>query len=340
MASRNPASIGLHLAVTAFTALAWIGMPCAAGVEGTVLNATTGGPAAGVTLTLSSFEDGMTLLEETVSGTDGAFSFEKELPAVTEGQQMLGSIRAEHDGINYTKILPAGAATRDVLVTVYSASSEAIPPPDVRAVVLEPGETEMIVQDIFLFVNDSSPPVTYSSEAGTLRFVLPEAARGVVRVSGTGPAGMPLTSTALPSETTGVYKVDFPLKPGENRIALSYLLPHENGAEFSVRSMYPALETRVAVPDGVSLEGAGIAPVGREPTTNFELYDVPDGGPVAIAVTRRPSGSSQISIEPAPIANELGWIAGLAVLILGLGFAHLLASATPRSGKAGSGPEG
>ena len=70
------------------------------------------------------------------------------------------------------------------------------------------------------------------------------------------------------------------------------------------------------------------------------LYDVLDAGPVAIAVTRRPSSGSQISIEPAPIANELGWIAGLAVLILGLGFAHLLASATPRSGKVRSGPEG
>ena len=278
-------------------------------------------------------------VEETVSGSDGAFSFEKELPAVAEGQQLVGSIRAEHDGVNYTEILPAGAATRDVRVTVYSASAEAIPPPDGRAVVLEPGETEMIVQEIFVFVNDSSPPITYSSAAGTLRFFLPEAAQGVVRVSGTGPAGMPLTSTALPSETTGVYKVDFPLKPGENRIDLSYLLPHENGAEFTVRSMYPTLGTRVAVPEGVSLDGSGISLSGSMPETNLILYDVPDAGPVAIAVTRRPSSSSQISIEPAPIANELGWIAGLAVLILGLGFAHLLASSTPSTREVRSSPE-
>ncbi len=340
MPSRNPASIGLHLAATAATALGWAGIPCAAGVEGTVRNATTGGPAAGVTLTLSSFEDGMTLLEETVSGTDGAFSFEKELPAIAEGQQLAGSVRAEHDGVNYTEILPVGAATRDVLVTVYSASADAVPPPDSRAVILEPGEAEMIVREFYPFFNNSSPPVTYSSEAGTLRFFLPEAAQGLVRVSGTGPAGMSLPSTALPSETADVYKVDFPLKPGENRIELTYVLPHENGAKFTVRSMYPTLGTRVAVPEGFSIEGSGISPAGRIPDTNWALYDVPDAEPVAIAVTRRPSSSSQISIEPAPIANELGWIAGLAVLILGLGFAHLLASATPRGREARSGPEG
>ena len=340
MASRNPASIGLHLAVIAFTTLGWIGMPCAAGVEGTVRNATTGVPAAGVTLTLSSFEDGMTLLEETVSGTDGAFSFDKELPAVAAGQQLAGSVRAEHDGVNYTEILPIGAGMQDVLVTVYSASGDAVPPPDRRAVIVEPGETEMIVREFYGFFNDSSPPVTYSSEAGTLRFFLPEAAQGLVRVSGTGPAGMALPSTALPSETANVYKVDFPLKPGENRIDLTYVLPHENGAEFTVRSMYPTLETRVAVPEGWSLEGSDISLSGRIPEPNMALYDVLGSGPVDIAVTRSPSSNSQISIEPAPIANELGWIAGLAVLILGLGFAHLLASATPRSGKVRSGPEG
>lgn len=339
MPSSNAVPIGLHLAVGAGIAVGWFAIPCTAGVEGTVRNATTGGPAAGVTLTLSTFEGGMRPLEETVSGTDGAFSFDKELPAVGEGQQLAGSIRAEHDGVNYTEILPVGAPTRDVQVTVYSASAESIPPPDGRIVILEPGETEMIVREIYPFVNNSSPPVTYSSEAGTLRFFLPEAAQGLVRVSGTGPAGMALPSTALPGEGADVYKVDFPLKPGENGIDLTYGLPYENGAEFTVRSMYPNLSARVAVPDGVRLEGSGITLVGREPTTNMAIYDLPDTGPVAITVTRRPSSGSQISIEPAPIANELGWIAGLAVLILGLGFAHLLSSAAPRNGRVRSGPE-
>ena len=340
MPSRNAVPIGLHLAVAAGIAVGWFATPCTAAVEGTVRNATTGGPAAGVTLTLSTFEGGMRPLEETVSGADGAFSFDKELPAVGEGQQLAGSIRAEHDGVNYTEILPVGAATQDVPVTVYSASADGIPPPEGRAVFLEPGETEMMVRDIYPFVNNSSPPVTYSSETGTLRFFLPEAAQGLVRVSGTGPAGMALPSTALASETANVYKVDFPLKPGKNSIELAYVVPHEDGAEFTVRSMYPTLGTRVVVPGGWSLEGPGLSRLGNVPETNLALYDLADAGPVAITVTRRPSTSSQISIEPAPIANELGWIAGLAVLILGLGFAHLLASATPRSGKVRSGPEG
>ena len=133
-------------------------------------------------------------LEETVSGTDGAFSFDKELPAVGEGQQLAGSIRAELDGVNYTEILPVGAATRDVQVTVYSASAKPIPAPDARVVILEPGETEMIVREFYPFFNSSSPPVTYSSEAGTLRFFPP---RGCTR---SGPGVRDWTGRHVPAE--------------------------------------------------------------------------------------------------------------------------------------------
>ena len=80
----------------------------------------------------------------------------------------------------------------------------------------------MLLRESFQFVNASSPPVTYSSAAGTLNFYLPPEAGGGVDVSGTGPAGMPLRSTALPAGPDNIYKVDFPLKPGENRIDLQY----------------------------------------------------------------------------------------------------------------------
>ena len=340
----------LHLAVAAAAVLSWAATPAAAGVQGTVVNATTGEPAAGVMLTLSSFVGGMTPLEETVSGADGAFVFQKELPPVAEGQPYAGAIRTELDGVGYTEILDSEAATEPVLVTVYSASADASLQPDNRIVILEPGEAEMIVRELYVFRNESSPPVTYSSEAGTLRFFLPDAAEGIVQVSGVGPAGMPLTSTALPTDVTGVHKVDFPLKPGESRINLAYLLPHADGSEFTLRSTYPSLATRIATPDGVNVEGEGISPLGREPSTNAPIYSVADAEPVAITVTGQGafgSGSTatssrptQISIEPAPIASELAWITGLAILILGLGFAHLLTSGAPRSSEVRSGPEG
>ena len=112
-------------------ALSWIATPGSAGVQGTVRNATTGTPASGVMLTLSTFQGGMRPLEETVSGADGKFFFQKDLPAVTEAQPFAGAIRAEHEGVNYTEILPNGAASQNVSVTVYSTSAEnTLPPAD------------------------------------------------------------------------------------------------------------------------------------------------------------------------------------------------------------------
>ena len=309
--------------------------PAWGAVSGTVRNGTTGAGAPGVTLTLSSFLGGMTPVEETVTDTDGRFAFEKELPAVATGQPFAGAIRAELDGINYTEILRADDALDSVTITVYSASAAGVAPPSNRVVILEPGGDEMVVRESFQFFNDSAPPVTYSTEAGTLRFFLPDAAKGVVQVSGTGPAGMPLRSTALPAGEDGLYKVDFPLKPGENRIDLSYLVPFADGSPFTLRSIYPDVATRVAAPEGVEISGESVQLFGREPSTNAAIYSVTGSGAVDLTVSgqgtlRRetPSGSSstEITIQPAPIARELVWIAGLTILILGLGFVHLLTS--------------
>lgn len=322
----------LPMLATAVLAGVW---PLSGAVRGTVRNGTTGAGSPGVTLTLSSFLGGMTPVEETVTDAEGRFAFEKELPAVASGQPFAGAIRAELDGINYTEILRADDALDNVTITVYSASAEDIAPPANRVLILEPGGEEMVVRESFQFFNDSNPPVTYSTEDGTLRFFLPDAAKGVVQASGTGPAGMPLRSTALPAGGEGLFKVDFPLKPGESRIDLSYVVPHADGDRFAVRSIYPDVATRVAAPEGVEIAGEGLELFGREPSTNAAIYSVQDSSAVTLTVAgqgalRRESepspSSTEITIQPAPIAQELVWIGGLTALILGLGFVHLLTS--------------
>ncbi len=333
MRRRSTPRMGLPLLAAVVVACAW---PVAGAVSGTVRNGTTGAGAPGVTLTLSSFLGGMTPVEETVTDSEGQFAFAKELPAVSAGQPFAGAIRAELDGINYTEILRADDALDSVTITVYAASAEDIASPANRVLILEPGGEEMVVRESFQFFNDSNPPVTYSTEDGTLRFFLPEAAKGVVQVSGTGPAGMPLRSTALPAGEEGLYKVDFPLKPGESRIDLSYVVPYAEGGQFAVRSIYPDVATRVAAPEGVEIAGEGVALFGREPSTNAAIYSVQGASAVALLTVsgqgalRRESepspSSTEITIQPAPIAQELAWIGGLTALILGLGFIHLLTS--------------
>ena len=324
---------------TAAAVIAVLAPQVALSVGGTVVNGTTGSPQAGVVLTFSSFQGGMTPLEETVSQSDGSFEFSKPLPAVSAGQPFAGAIRAEHDGIGYTEILRGGEAHDSVRVIVYSVSEQELPAPLNRVLILEPSDEELLLRESFQFVNDSNPPVTYSSADGTLNFYLPPEAQGGVDVSGTGPAGMPLRSTALPAGPENIYKVDFPLKPGENRIDLQYAVPYEDGMPFTTRSTYPGVNTRLAAPAGVSLEGVGVASLGQEPTTLASIYTAPEGPAVTLTVSGSgrlltgagsgAGGQAEISIEQAPVSKELPWIAGLAIAILGLGFYHLLSSRVP-----------
>lgn len=307
-----------------------ITVPISGQVTGMVVNATTNSPVSGVTLTLSSFRDGMTPVEETNSGPDGRFAFEKQLPAVSPDQPLAGAIRAEFEGIGYTKILESGALGEETQVTVYSVSESDLPAPAMRILIFEPSDSVLRVRDSYQFLNDSSAPVTYSSEDGTLRFHLPDGAQGQVDVMGTGPAGMPLRSTAMPAGGTGVYKVDFPLKPGTSRIDLTYTTPYEGVTELLVRAAYEGLLTRVVTPEGVEVAGEGLVSLGKEPRTNLLMYALPDAieNSLAISGTGRlsaPAASSQspITVALPPISKELPWIIGLAIAILAIGFFHL-----------------
>src|SRR5690606_10246952 len=116
-----------------------------------------------------------------------------------------------------------------------------------------------------------------------------------------------------------VWKVDFPIKPGDNRISLSYLVPRQPGVSFVSRPVYAGLQTRVAIPAGVEISGAGLIDMGQEPTTQARVFEAPDGV-VEIEITgagalrRQESaaapaapvsgGATQISVESAPIAKE------------------------------------
>lgn len=322
-------------ATAAWLVLGIVPATALAGVRGSVVNGTDGRPAAGVALTLSSFRDGMTPMEETVTAADGTFEFTRDLPEVAARQPFAGAVRAELDGVYYTEILASDADPERVRIVVYSASGIGIPPPRDRVVILEVEDGRMSVRESFVIANNSEPPVTYSSGDGTLLFHLPEGAAGQVAVSGTGPAGMPLRSSALPTGDGDIHKVDFPLKPGENILNLQYELPHGDGDTYALRSLYSGTQTRLAVPQGVTVTGEGVRELSEHPDTRALIYSVsPEGtidltvsGSGRLASTRRAeTEGGQVTIEPAPVAAELAWLSGLSVLILGLGFAHLMRS--------------
>lgn len=236
-------------------------------VDGTVVNKTTGKPQPGATVTLYQLAqaEGMNSIESVKSDGQGKFK-------ITQDVQGPRLIQAAFDGVTYNHMLPPGAPATGITVDVYNASSQ----PGAAAVaqhmmLFEPSGGQMMVSESYIWRNDGK--TTYNDpDGGTLKFYLSESAKGVVQVNATAPQGMPIQRAAEKTAKPGVYKIDFPIKPGETRIDLTYMVPASGSFEGKI--LYKGGPTRLVAPVGVTLKGDAIESVGQEPRTQATIYNV------------------------------------------------------------------
>jgi hypothetical protein len=316
-----------------------------AAIEGKVINRTTGQPAGGILLTLLKFDGGMDPVEEVRADASGSFVFQKPLVG-SSGNPVPGMIRAEFEGVAYSEMIPPGAPAAGLEIPVYNVEDREVLAPRAHIIIFEPGAGEMVITENYAFVNSSDPPRTFRDPVnGSLRFYLPPEAKGVVQVRTAGPQRMPLRSLATPTSEENIHSVDFPLKPGENSIDLTYLVPYTSGNEFVGRVLYEGLETRMAAPAGVSIEGEGLVSMGQEPRTQASLYQLPAAATFRVSISGEgrleppsvaeggpettSSGGGEIRVADPPVAGELYWVLGLTAAVLVVGFYSLYTSREP-----------
>lgn len=306
--------------------------PLAAVVGGTVHNGTTGGPASGLEVSLMKLDQGMVPVGSVKTDAAGKFRFDASI----EGAH--GLLRAQFEGVTYTEIVTPGAPAEDLKLHVYNTSKSPIAP-EQRVMLVEPAGSEVVVNESYLFRNQSQPPVTHTgSGQGTLRFFLPPAAKGQVQVSVAGVGGVPLRVNAEKTDQAGVYKVDQAIKPGESRIDLTYRVPYVSGAELAWRTMYPEVSTRIAAPNGVTLEGEGLQPLGQEPRSKASIFSIARSD-FRVKITGEGQlprgaesgeggeggGGASLSVIPAAVVQQRWIIYAFAAVILALGFYGLYA---------------
>ncbi|MBV8069362.1 MAG: carboxypeptidase regulatory-like domain-containing protein [Acidobacteriaceae bacterium] len=317
--------------------------PLPASIDGTVVNSTTGKPQAGVTVTLvKPGQGGMRTLGSATTDAAGRFVFEKDEPG--GGPQLL---QANYKGVNYNKLMTPNIPTSNVELDVYEATkSPAVAQIAQHMMLFEPSSGRVAVSETVVVQNKSN--TTYSNAAlGSLQFYLPPAANGQVRVNAQGPQGMPLPQAAQKAPEADMYKVDFPIKPGETEFEVNYLIPAGTPQTFrgrvaGVKGM-PAGPLRLIAPPGVTITGKDIQNVGTEPKTQATVYTVTaaDAFTVDLAGTgslhSEQAEAPDTSDEPPVLAGKpriythLGWLIGLAFGVLGIGLAVLYRSSPVRS---------
>lgn len=299
--------------------------PCFAAVEGVVVNGTTGEPQPNAIVSLvQPGQGGMQTLASVRTDAQGKFHIDKEAPP---GPQL---IQALYQGVIYTKPVLPGMPAGGLRVDVFDATSKSsVAKVSQHFIVLQPGASEMTVSEGILFQGD--PKLTFSDPTnGSFRFYLPPEAKGQVQVTINAPGGMPIQRPADKTKQENVYKVDYPIKPGETRFDLNYTVPVASPLVFASKILHSEGASDLVAPQGVTLKGDDIELAGQEPTTQASIYrikntsfkvEVEGTGSLtpAAEASGEDNGAPTLKEVKPRIYDRLYWVLGMAFAVLGLG---------------------
>ncbi|MEI9811793.1 MAG: hypothetical protein WDO18_03575 [Acidobacteriota bacterium] len=295
-------------------------------VDGTVINATSGKPQAGVLINLvQPGQAGMASLGQATTGADGTFHIDKEIPP---GPALLQSI---FGGVMYTQPVPPGTPASGLKISVYDSTST--PPPGMSTqhlILIEPSATQLHISETFYTRNESN--LTFQDNAnGSVRLYLPPGAPEDLKVT-INSTGVPIQRALEKGKAPGQYKISYALKPGETRFDLDYNLPAT--ATFSGKVFSTTPPVKLVTAESVTLSGDGIKDLGQEPQTKARVYSF-DGssfkatisgvgslrGPeTEAAPSPEESGAPKCCEEtPARVYSQMPWVLGLGFGILAVG---------------------
>jgi len=325
--------------------LVWANCFAAAGtLRGTIINGTTGRPAAGdevVILKLS--PDGMAEQGRTRTDSSGRFTLTL---ADNESGHVL---RVVHQAVTYHESVAPG--TNSLVVRVYDVARKLA---GIAAVMdvqrFEATDGTLEIKQLVTVRNVSKPPRTLMNDT-PFEFRLPPDARvqsGMVQVED----HQPLKQDPAPGEQRGQYHFTAPIRPGDTRFAVVYRVPYGGSAMIAPQVRNRQERFVAMLPKTMKFE-----PVSAnifKPISGTTPDDVQATGPVsanAVVVFRvsgtgtldelrgrrqqaqeepeadrpRPGGGLGPPIDaPDPLHNQRWFILGGLTILIGLGTTRMM----------------
>jgi len=301
--------------------------PAFAAVDGTIVNGTTGKPEPGtVVLLIQPTQAGMQTLGTTKSDAEGKFSFDNNDDSAPR------LIQAIFQGVQYNKMVSPGMPSNGVQIPVFASTTKAGTAKETQHfIVLQPGDKEMTVSEGLLYEGD--PTVTYYDPVnGSVRFYVPPEAKGPIAVTVNPAGGMPIPRPALKTNLPNIYKIDYPVRPGETRFDLNYTVPTTSPMIFTDQLLHADAASNLVVPNGVTVKSDDLELAGTEPKTQASIYRIKTAsfkvevdGTGLLATPGQSEGSGDDNGQPQVqevkprIYESMYWILGMAFAILGLG---------------------
>jgi hypothetical protein len=249
-------AVGPRLLSISLVALLAASAAVAGTVHGTVMNRTTGKPAANVELTLLNTMANMAEVGTTKSGAQGQFTFDN--PNIGMGPMLL---RATYAGVTLNTSLPPGRP--DVTVEVFDVSKDPKSlKVDSHVVIFEPSGDKLIGAEEYIVKNESQPPQAYFRTEGNFQFAIPENAK-LQQIATTSSTGMPVVQAPI-EKGKGLNAIAYAFRPGETSIRLSYELPYTGTATVKLPATYENVKMLLVAPPGITVAADGLQPGGQE----------------------------------------------------------------------------
>lgn len=315
--------------------------PAFAAIEGTITNATTGKPAAGDEVALLDLSQGMTEAAKTKADASGHFKFD-----VQTGGGMPHLVRANHQGVNYFKMVPPGTSSADLQVYEAAKKIDGLTYNVETAFQTDAGALQVV--QFYVVRNTSSPPRTQSGEG--LEIALPDNA-SIQQSDVQGPGGQPIQTAANPKGKNR-YAFEYPIRPGETTFRVMYTLPYSGEMTFKPTLLYPVEQFAIITPPGMTFQAKNasafspqqhqggvniqiannasassdlsyrISGSGQMPDTNAQGGDQGGMGGEQSAQGGRPGGGLGAPIDTPDPLTKYKWpiLLGLAVILLFGGF--------------------
>lgn len=274
-----------------------ITLPVFAGtVSGTVKNGTTNQPVAGADVILLQLQGGMQAVANVKTDASGHFTINNSLLGAAP---ML--LRVPYKGVLYHAPVTPNSPSVDVQVYEPTRDPHSFAV-TARTIILQPKGSDLIVGEQFSVENQTHPPVAFYLKDGSFRFELPQGAQ-LSQVSAWDSSEMPVIQGTI-DKGKGVEAVDWPFRPGENGVRVSYQLPYaSNQASIQTASFYDVQRVILAVPPGLQVSAAGFSPAGNEQGYDIYTHDaVAANMPVTISVSG--TASSPVADGQDPSTNS------------------------------------
>ncbi|HKV06100.1 MAG TPA: hypothetical protein VJO53_13470 [Candidatus Acidoferrales bacterium] len=247
-------------------------------VTGTIMNGTTGKPAAGVDVILIQLQGGMQPVAKTQTDSEGHYKLDN--PSLGTAPML---IRAVYRGVNYHEPATPDKTTVDVEVFEPTEKAGAFAVTG-HAVVLQPSGSDLVINEVYLISNKTHPPAAYYRADGSFLFSLPQGAQ-LGDVSAVGTSGMPVRQSPI-DKGKNEQAIVFPFRPGESRVEFSYRVPYAGDqAALRLVSHYAVDRLGIFAPPSVQVTAAGFTSAGEDQGMSvYTRQSVAANAPISVLV--------------------------------------------------------